>query len=95
MSEVLLPMVEDEWKKPAAATTWDTSVITLLGVVQGEILEALESHGPMSLYRLIQSQDRPASTVTMAVGALIREGLVGGNEPRLHAIAHVEPHPAH
>ena len=68
-------------------TGWEAPIITVLGVVEGEILETLESHGPMPLYRLIQAQERPASLVIMAVGALIRQGLLIGNEHRLEAVA--------
>ncbi len=69
-----------------AMTLAETPIMAVLGVVEGEILERLESSGPMPLYRLIQAQEQPASLVMMAVGALIRQGLLTGNEHRLELV---------
>ena len=61
----------------------NASLMAWLGITEGEVLEFLEAHGPVSLHRLVQGLDRPSSMVVMAVGALIREGLVKGNEEYL------------
>lgn len=58
-------------------------ILAQLGAVEGDVLEYLELHGPTSLYRLIQAHDWPASLGMMAVGALIRQGLVRGSEQQL------------
>ena len=76
---------------PAVEMVEEPPIITVLGVVEGEILEYLEAHGATALYRLIQAQDWPASMVMMAVGALIRQGLVGGGEHRLELMAGAAP----
>ncbi len=55
-----------------------SSLMTPLGVVAGEILVYLEEHGATPLKRVVRELEGPAALVTMAVGFLIREGLVRG-----------------
>jgi len=75
MSEVLLPDIEAEWKKPPAP--WSAPPVMMsLGIVEGEILVYLEERGATTLRRLIRELLWPAPFVTMAVGALIRGGFV-------------------
>lgn len=78
-------IVTDGQMQPQAGFT-NASLMAWLGITEGEVLEFLEVHGPTSLYRLIQALDHPASTVIMAVGALIREGLIKGSEQRLEYV---------
>ncbi len=52
------------------------SLMTPLGLVEGDILTRLEGHGATTLRRLIRELDWPAPMVMMAVGALTRAGLV-------------------
>ena len=85
MSEVLLPMVEEEWKKPPARPT-HPSLMTPLGVVEGEVLTYLDRHGRSTLRRLNQELEWPAYLVMMAVGALIRAGLVRGIQHDLEVV---------
>lgn len=86
MKEAMSPVVEImERRGTFTGTGGEVPIITILGVVEGEVLEWLESHGPMPLYRLIQAQERPPSLIIMAVGALIRQGMLMGNEHRLEA----------
>lgn len=66
--------------------TSETPIPSLLGIVEGDLLEYLEAHGPTSVYRLVQSQDWPAPLVLMAVGALARQGLVRGSERQLELV---------
>ncbi len=54
------------------------SVMTALGIVEGEVLRCLEEHGPTTLRRLVAELDWPAAMVIMGVGALIRERLAQG-----------------
>ena len=75
MSAVLLPMVEDEWKEPSGEPP-SPSLMTRVGLVEGEILTYLEGHGTTTLRRLIRDLEWTAPLVMMGVGALIREGLV-------------------
>ena len=53
-----------------------TPLVTMLGVVEGDILNFLETHGTLTLRRLIRMVEWPTMMVVMGVGALIREGLV-------------------
>ena len=52
------------------------SLITPLGLVEGDILTFLEEHGATTLRRLIRGLEWPARMVMMGVGALVRERLV-------------------
>ncbi len=65
------------------------SLMTPLGIIEGEALAQLESSGPTSLRTLIRRLNWPSRYVTMAVGALVREGLVRARELELDVI--VEP----
>jgi len=85
MSEVLLPMVEDEWKKPPVSPG-GIPLITSLGLIEGEVLTYLEQHGATRLRGLVRELEWPARMVMMAVGALIREGLVRGVQHELEII---------
>ena len=67
-----------------------TSLMTLLGLVEGDILDYLEIHGPASLRRLIQRLEWPANIITMAVGSLIRHGLVHGEQRELEIMLEAE-----
>jgi hypothetical protein len=99
MSEVLLPMVEEEWKKPPIdadpafpppeASTRDASLMSPLGVVEGEVLMYLEEHGATTLRQLTRELAWPASMVMMAVGALVRESLARAVQHELEIV--IEP----
>jgi len=75
MSEVLLPIVEEEWKKPPLQNEQGSSIMTPLGIIEGEVLLWLETHGPATIRYLTRELEWPAAMVTMAVGALVRQGL--------------------
>lgn len=110
MSEVLLPMMEGEWKKPPvelpgpfdfaqgpqpeAVARVEGSLITPLGLVEGEVLTALEQRGAIPMRWLIRELDWPASMVIMAVGALIRQGLVRATRHDLEVAIEPAPVPA-
>lgn len=72
--------------------TGGRSLMTPLGIAGGEILTYLEEHGATAMRRLIRELAWPAPVVMMAVGALIREGLVCATQHDLEVI--LEPaHP--
>ncbi len=60
----------------ASAGTDGPSLITLLGVVSGEVLLYTERQGRTTLRHLIQTLEWPASFIMMGVGALVRQGLL-------------------
>ena len=56
----------------------EVTLVTNLGVVAGEILTYLEENGATSLNILISKLESSSRMVVMAVGSLIRQGLVVG-----------------
>ena len=94
MSEVLLPDIESEWKKPPENGN-AASLMTPLGIIGGEVLTYLEEHGATALRRLIRDLEWPAQIVMMAVGALVREGLVRAVQHDLEVILEAKPQPFH
>lgn len=85
MAEVLLPLDDEEWRKPPRETP-RASLMTPLGIVEGEALLHLEEHGATALRQLIRELEWPAPLVTMAVGALIRHGLVKASQHELEVL---------
>jgi len=51
-------------------------MITEIGIVAGEIWHYLDSHGEVSLNKMLESLDRPRDIVLMSLGWLAREGHV-------------------
>lgn len=76
MAEVLERGVDEG--KPFPVGSAGASLMTPLGIVEGEILEYLDHHGTATLERLTWELPWLPDMVTMAVGALIRAGLVRG-----------------
>jgi hypothetical protein len=62
------------------------TLMTSLGIVEGEILLYLDVHGATPVRRLIRDLEWPGPIVTMAVGALIRERLVRAAQHELEVI---------
>ena len=60
------------------ASTKDVLLITLLGMVEGEMLTYLEAHGATALSNLARTLEWPTPLIVMAAGALIRQGLAQG-----------------
>jgi len=85
MSETLLPMLDEEWKRPPAVPE-EASLMTPLGLVEGEILTYLEEHGATTLGGLVRQLEWPAKMVMMAVGALVREGLARATQHELEIL---------
>ena len=67
-----------------------TALITTLGLACGEILTHLEQHGTTAVRRLVRELSWPAPVVLMAVGALIREGLIRATQHDLEVILEPE-----
>ncbi len=52
------------------------SLITALGILSGEVLTCVEHHGTVTLRELKRMVGETTPMVMMAVGALVRQGLV-------------------
>lgn len=73
--------VQERRKTTARASSWEAaSLMTPVGVVEGDILTYLEQHDAVTLDQLIQQLAWPSLVIVMAVGALIREGLIRASQ---------------
>ena len=70
-----LPMENEEWDRIGVHID-DASLMTPLGLVEGEVLDYVEEKGSSMLVSVIRDLAWPAPVVVMAVGALVREGLI-------------------
>ena len=75
----------DDPHVPAAPDT-SASIMTELGMVEGEILTYLEERGASTVREVVRELPRPTREVWMAVGALIRAGLVRGVQHELEIV---------
>ena len=66
--------------------TEGTPIITNLGIISGEILTDLEQHGSSTMRRLIRELSWPMPLVVMAIGALVREGLIRASQHDLEVV---------
>ena len=73
----------------AVAEPGSRSLVTSLGIIGGEVLLHLDVHGATPMRRLIRELEWPSPLVTMAIGALVREGLIRARQHELEVI--VEP----
>ncbi len=78
-----IPMGSDEWNK-MGVTRGDPSLMTLVGIAEGEVLEALETGGPAAMASVLEQSQLPMPLVLMSVGALVRDGLVRATKSREH-----------
>ncbi|MBI2173708.1 MAG: hypothetical protein HYU33_00720 [Candidatus Omnitrophica bacterium] len=85
MNKVLLTMLEEE-NEDSLTNTDCASLMTPLGLVEGEVLTYLERHQSTTLRRLNRELEWPAYMVMMGVGALIRVGLVRGIQHDLEVV---------
>ena len=81
MGETLIPLAEQEWRDPAvehlgARPIEAPSLMTVIGLAEGEVLLHMEANGATPLRGLIRALPQPAPIVTMAIGSLIRKGLI-------------------
>lgn len=91
MGELLLPTAPHDWKLPPAPQP-ERSLITQLGLAEGDVLNSLDEHGSTTLRRLIRQLDWPASVVMMAIGALVRARLVLGIQHDLEIVIQLNEH---
>jgi hypothetical protein len=52
-----------------------SSLMTPLGLVEGEILDWVDRHGPTALHKLTQELDWSPNLILMGIGALVRQDL--------------------
>ena len=90
MSETLLPMVEDEWKK-APVSHAEPSLITSLALVEGDVLAYLERQRTTTLRHLVRELEWPSRLILMGLGALVREGLVRAVQRELEFLVELQP----
>lgn len=62
------------------------SLITTLGLVEGDILSYMERYGACTLRELTRSLDWPSRLVMMAVGALVRDHILRAMEHDLEIV---------
>lgn len=67
------------------------SLMTPLGLASGDVLTEIDWAGTMTLRQLIRKLDWPVHLVMMAVGSLVRQGLVRATQRELEVL--VEPMP--
>jgi hypothetical protein len=77
---------EEAERKGPPARVEESSLMTPLGLVEGEVLTYLDHRRMTTLRRLNRELAWPAHMVMMAVGALIRAGLVRGVQRELEVI---------
>lgn len=70
----------------SATTAMHASLMTPLALVEGEVLAYLDERPIVPLRRLRRELGWPADMVMMAVGALIRAGLVRGVQRDLEVV---------
>ena len=63
-----------------------TSLMTPLGLISGDVLTYLEERGTTTVRRLVREVEWPSQMITMAIGSLIREGLVRAVQHDLEVI---------
>ena len=93
MGATVLPAVYGQWKEPPVADTVK-SLMTPIGIVEGEVLTYLEEHGATTLRHLTREMGWPTTMIMMAVGALVRAGLARATQHELEVIVdlwHVRP----
>ena len=78
-----VPVLEED--APQANAT-EASLMTPLGMVEGDVLGYLDRYGIATLRQLKHDLKWPADMVMMAVGALVRAGLVRGIRHRLEVV---------
>ncbi len=84
MGETLRPAIGEARER----SCWSpgASLMTPLGTIEGEVLEYLDRHHTATLRRLNRELAAPSYMVVMAVGALIRTGLVRGAQHDLEVV---------
>jgi len=76
-------------KEESSIAVGEAPAMTLLGIVEGDVLTYVEDNGSISLRKLVRQLNWPVPFVVMGVGSLIRRGLLRGIQRELDFI--VEP----
>ncbi|GEM_PF-3195432 len=71
----VLPMEKTDWMRTGVKQE-GASLMTPLGLIEGDVLNLVESKGRVALKDIVQELTWPEAMVMMSAGALIREGLV-------------------
>ncbi len=66
----------EPWEQGTVGARGAPAVMTEIGLIGGDVLIYVDEHGTTPLRRIIRDLDWPAPLVFMAVGALVRAGLV-------------------
>lgn len=90
MSQTFGPLMQEARERPCRSL--GESLMTPLGIVEGEVLVYLDRHHITTLRRLNQAMAAPSYLVMMAVGALIRAGLVRGAQHDLEVVVRSKQH---
>ncbi len=67
-------------------------IISLMGAIQGEILEFVEKNGTSTLRQILKKLQKPTHLVAMALGVLICSGLVRAEQGEKFISVWVDPH---
>ena len=69
-------MIQGSGSDGAGLPLVDSSLVTSLGLIEGEVLTYLEENGRAPHGQLMMRLAWPAVMITMAIGSLIRQGLI-------------------
>ena len=87
MSETLLPMLEQEWRKPPMPS--EPLVILNLDMIEGDVLGYLHEYGAAPLRRLTRELEWPSLMIRAAVDDLAHRGLLRASQCEFEVL--VEP----
>lgn len=62
------------------------SLMTTLGLIEGEVVTYLEGRGSSTLRQVVQEVEGPARLIMMATGSLIRKGIIAGYQRELEVL---------
>jgi hypothetical protein len=82
---IQIPMQSQDWAKTGIGQE-NQSLMTPIALVEGEVLETIESRGPVDLSRVLKTTKQPKPLVVMSVGALVRDGLVRATKSKQHIV---------
>ena len=67
--------MDGRWMLPNSEGT-PRSLMTRIGILEGDVLAYLEEHGSTVMRRVTRELEGPFPLIMMAIGALVRRGLV-------------------
>jgi hypothetical protein len=72
--------------RPGLASLERAPLVTAVGLVEGDVLDYLESHGASALRGVVRALSWPVTLIMMAIGSLVRQGMVRGTRRDLEVI---------